>query len=355
MHRFPNRRAARRGFSLTEMMVAALILAIVGFMSAVTFLALTRGKAEAVRRVDQAERGRVLAELLANDFKAAVTLPAGNELRGGFAPTEYRLIGVNIDYVGTTVDVIAMADTRGPSLNRNDDGDVTPGSNQPRIDEDPWNGIDDDGDGLIDEDPGTIPRDMVNFVSSQSNRGLLDVVEVGYALSPMTALDDPTGYLSDRLFRRYREFDEQLLNDNLGPLFGRYTSPSNRLLPWVVEESLFAAPEMRESFVEIVDYDVVGLDLLYWYYDHALGRWAFARQWDSGIDQATQQLEWTGEFNLNNLGTLIQNRPRVAETGRFDERSDGLPYMIEIRIFVQDRLREFPPKMYSGRAFMPSG
>lgn len=363
------RRAARAGFSLAELMVAVLILAIVSTMSVGAFVTLNRSKDAAMRRADLTERGRVLAELITNELKASITLPSGQERVSGISPTRYRLFGWNDTENGTAVDMVALADLRGPSYQRDEDGDGL-------VDEDPWNGIDDDGDGAVDEDPGRIPRDILNFVASVANPGLLDVAEVGYAISPVFGLDQPSRYLSDRLFRRLQYFN----NTTDVRLFGRFVEDNGRdrgLLRNETEFVSIALPSFSSTrgpmtiqeqaelglAVEVVDYDVVGLDIYYWYYDFDLPGWAFTENWDSGLETSLEEYEDDPRWR-NNFGRRVFNEADDLDSEQKDisndhqavrkREPDGLPYLVEVRVFVQDNARESPPKMFSSRVYLPS-
>lgn len=347
----------QRGFSLTEMVVSLLILSIVALLSALTFLALNKAKAEAVRRADLAERGRVMLELIVTELKSATT--AAGE---GVPP--YRFVGINKEYYGTSVDYAALiragiTDERAiieALSNRNDDGDVGPDGRE-RINEDPWNGIDDDGDALVDEDALTIPRDLINLVSSVPNNGLLDVVELGYCLSAKPEANKIAEFRSDRLYRRFNEFNPEREDFDLARSFGRfYDIRTGKDHDYLTSETVF----ISQPTTEVVDYDVVGLDLYYWYYDHGDTEettddyWAYTDSWDSAVEAALEPQE-----RKNNLGRAIHNEPedaiqflRESESNR--QNGDGLPLMVEVRLFLQDRNREFPPKMLGTRVYLPS-
>ncbi|MGC9327396.1 MAG: PulJ/GspJ family protein [Candidatus Hinthialibacter sp.] len=152
------------------------------------------------------------------------------------------------------------------------------------------------------------------------------------------------------------------------------------------------------NLFQVLAYDIRGLRFEYWYYDYNRGGWRMAQEWDSSRETAlmspTEKI--FNKFAANNsvegnstisFANVIVNEPedmyprmagsptrflindprqirdawRNPQRNSFYElyqkiaaRTDGLPDMIEITIYVQDRDRTMNPKPYSTRVFLPN-
>ena len=63
----------------------------------------------------------------------------------------------------------------------------------------------------------------------------------------------------------------------------------------------------------------------------------------------------TSNTFLVNSPQLLMNNPEYREVrDRVIKRTDGLPNMVEITLYVQDRKRTNPPQPYTTRVFIPN-
>ncbi len=159
---------------------------------------------------------------------------------------------------------------------------------------------------------------------------------------------------------------------------------------------------------QVLSYDIRGLRFRYWYYDYNRGGWRMVQEWDSSRETAlvspdellfnklarssNSEYDPTSNNVREDLFTkLIVNEPedmypripgggqgvlmdflikdprqlrnsvRNAQNSQFidvyqriAQKTDGLPNMVEITIYVQDKDRENSPKQYSTRVFLPN-
>ena len=272
-------------------------------------------------------------------------------------------------------------------------------------------GIDSDGDGLVDED-GIYPADTLNFAVTQSgaDRGY-DVAEVGYCVG--TRLYDYSrgeliGNFQTRLLRRavvrYKggpysliPVDGQFLNE-IGNKRGRDADETEFT-------TLFYDIEQRgrssENEIDVLGFDVVGLELRYWYYNYAIaqelsqypvpgnvesgrdmefagmdidndGDGSYGEDWPDGYDNdgdgRIDEDPYVGDFAglakgpwrwvRGNWESSVERYPNEPQdVGTYDttsetadeqqkavrekaiEHMDGLPEMVWVRIFVYDSER----------------
>ncbi len=168
-----------------------------------------------------------------------------------------------------------MAATPGPGVQIVDVGNIrmrkklNPDDQIAGIDEEVYNGIDDDDDGMIDEDC-VFPSDMLNFVipattsdftysrSTDPNvtditrRPVYDLVEVGYSLNPE----------ANQLRRRYVTAGSEGSSGVLS-LDGRFLRQGTGTEG---NETDFV------SVSQIFSFDIVGLDFRYYFYDYQVDK-----------------------------------------------------------------------------------
>ena len=154
------------------------------------------------------------------------------------------------------------------------------------------------------------------------------------------------------------------------------------------------------SEFEILAYDIRGLRLRYWYYDYNEGAWRVTQEWDSAretllfnqnirifdgtipglaADIATNDLsryrfpisnEPSDALPRDTLGIILNElRPSGVRQGtgnllsdpaysglvkRINSTTDGLPWVVEIEIYVQDQDRAIAPQRFSTRVFIPN-
>ncbi len=149
---------------------------------------------------------------------------------------------------------------------------------------------------------------------------------------------------------------------------------------------------------QVLAYDIRGLRFQYWYYDYNRGGWRMSPEWDSARETAlmsasekifnkfaaNNSLEGNSVLSFANvilnepedmyprapgvLNRFIVSDPKMVRDSlsnprnnpfydlclRIADKTDGLPNMIEITIYVQDRERKVNPKQYSTRVFLPN-
>jgi len=159
---------------------------------------------------------------------------------------------------------------------------------------------------------------------------------------------------------------------------------------------------------QVLSYDIRGLRFRFWYYDYNRGGWRMVNEWDSSRETAlvspeemlfnkfarssTSEYDPTANSAREDIFTkLIVNEPedmypRISGGGqgvlmdfmikdprllrnsarnpnnsqfidvyqRIAQKTDGLPNMVEITLYVQDKDRENNPKQYSTRVFLPN-
>ena len=149
---------------------------------------------------------------------------------------------------------------------------------------------------------------------------------------------------------------------------------------------------------EVLAYDVRGLRFRFWYYDYNRGGWRYTTEWDSARETALVPLgknifnkpaissSMEGYVRGGGVHSVIVNEmddmyPRIGGTGlnfsvsnpsdllnqsknpqaefyetakRIAARTDGLPNMVEITIYVQDRNHTVNPKRFQTRVSIPN-
>lgn len=152
------------------------------------------------------------------------------------------------------------------------------------------------------------------------------------------------------------------------------------------------------NLFQVLAYDIRGLRFQYWYYDYNRGGWRRAQEWDSSRETAlmspTEKI--FNKFAANNslegnsmqsfanvivnepedmypryggaLSRFLVNDPKIVLASmnnptnnplfdlyqRIATQTDGLPNMVEITIYVQDRDRATNPKPYTARVYLPN-
>jgi len=152
------------------------------------------------------------------------------------------------------------------------------------------------------------------------------------------------------------------------------------------------------NLFQVLAYDIRGLRFQYWYYDYNRGGWRKTPEWDSARETAllaptekifnsfaaNNSLEGNSTRSFANvivnepedmyprfpgaLSRFLINDPKVVLASannpqnnplfelfqRIATQTDGLPNMVEITIYVQDRDRKTNPKPYTARVYLPN-
>jgi prepilin-type N-terminal cleavage/methylation domain-containing protein len=290
------------------------------------------------------------------------------------------------------------------------DGDYTGGNFNGRTQTDPL-GCEEGDSACVDEDIGLFPSDLLHFVTAVENEGDIVLQEVSYGL-------DRTGTKLIRRGKtlRFNDNTELATLVNFGQFIDNQTG--RRLLPpptpigQTVNTSalqnalnnwnegatnLTLAGEQAENNAparafQVLAYDIRGLRFRYWYYDYNRGGWRVAREWDSSRETAlmspTEFLFTQRAMNNSSEGRMLGGFPNLIvneaqdmyprgagsslvflETNpsritdlpeyrevynRISEHTDGLPNMVEITIYVQDRDRSLHPRPYTTRVYVPN-
>lgn len=394
----------RSGFTLVELMISVAVISILAGMAAQTFRAVLTAREIAINRLEKNETARTALGFLSSELRTAYitpdsVVPLEPDAQFTTSSPRFRFAGIYRDATTDNYPTI-------PGAGQDADGDGAE-------DEEILDGIDNDGDELIDEDLGLLPSDILHFVSAVENSGDIVLQEVSYGLDPSCT----------RLVRR-----GQVLSlsggggdlQNLGD-FGQFidNSSNQRLLPPIVPVGGAVAPQGVANAIEnwdsgaasgriggdtplannnpakifeVLAYDVRGLRFRYWYYDYNRGGWRWTREWDSTRETAlvapsaaiftrnaaNNSIEGDNRVSFANLIVnefddmyprttidpnqfLVQNIQQILVGDEFADtrekmlrRADGLPNMVEITIYVQDRKREAAPQPFTARVFIPN-
>ena len=294
-----------------EVLIAITILSIIITLSLLTFQSGLDLRQRAKTRVGKEESARSVLTRMTERIRTASPGPdpfLTNTLRIA-QPNGYRFVGRNVDRSSREGlgEVAALGFARGlvtlEYLNVDNDGDGL-------VDEDPWNGLDDDGDLLVDEDPGRVPWDILNFTAPIMNSGDLELVEIGYGIEPSFP-----NSLRER-FRVYHALDPNRRT------FGTYRDPSGGNVIYIDNETAFALD--AGALAELAE-DIVGMDIHYMFKDGD-GYLLTVNNWDTS-DPAVVNAE---------LG-------RAPDTD-VDILAD-LPMLVQVSIWIADPERLEPPSM----------
>lgn len=422
----------RRGFTLVELLISIAVISILAGLAAQTFRAILDSREVAMTRMAVSETARASLEFMASELSSAYLTPDSvkpAESRTGSSVTalertpRFRFAGISRDL--TTKDYPdvpgAGIDDDGDGLIDEEildgvDGDYPGGNFRGRPVSDPL-GCDDPNDPMcIDEDIGMFPSDILHFVSAIENEGNVVLQEISYGLDPTgtrlvrraVSLDISQGGGNRmQMLANFGQFIDQVSGNTLlpraVPIGQRINSSDVRksMTNWDIgsrEGTLYGQNLQRNNASQRIGgfntlaYDIRGLRFRYWYYDYNRGGWRIVQEWDSARETA---LMAPGEmlFNkpaLNNsfegrtrggFENIIVNEPddifpkgqggrgnflvtnpmQILNTPdyrdsleRIARRTDGLPNMVEIVIYVQDRERSRNPRPYTTRVFIPN-
>lgn len=269
----------------------------------------------------------------------------------------------------------------------------------------------------IDEDIGLFPSDILHFVSAVESSGKVILQEISYGLDPSGVrlirraqiLELSSGSsLNQKQMLDFGQFIDDSSNKALVPLsvMVGQTMPASRVQQAIAawddgaEDGMIGKSNNNNknpgNLFQVLAYDIRGIRITYWYYDYNRGGWRMAPEWDSARETAlmkpTEKI--FNKFAANNslegnstqsFANVIVNEPEdmyprlsgsvflLSDPGlvrasasnpqnnalyelyqRIAMQTDGLPNMLEITIYVQDRDRENNPKPYSTRVFLPN-
>ncbi|MEW6235452.1 MAG: type II secretion system protein [Candidatus Omnitrophota bacterium] len=419
-----------KGFTLVELIISIAVMSILAGMATQTFRVVLQARDIAIKRLEISETARAALDYISTDLRSAYLTPDSIESLTGAAGTS---LSPRFRFAGIYRDEAATADNGVPGAGVDDDGDGL-------IDEEILDGVDgdyssgaadtlknprsrpvadprgcEDGDtACIDEDIGLFPSDILHFVSAVENSGDLILQEISYGL-------DPSG---TKLIRRGQILTvESGSSSSLIDLmdFGQFVDDTTKkpLLPSPVLPGMIVntqeviqaidnwdtgskygsiqakthwSNQNPGKIFQVLAYDVRGLRFRYWYYDYNRGGWRWAKEWDSARETALMEpgqllfkqtalnnsIEGRNRTSFENIivneaddmyprvaGTvnqfLIKNPLQLISSPQYVEtkehilnKMDGLPNMVEITIYVQDRQRIINPRPYTLRVFIPN-
>ena len=394
----------RLGFTLVELLVSVAVISILAGMAAQTFRSVLGARDIAVNRLEMNETARSALGFISAEIRAAYLTPDSviAVIPGQQNPTgpRFRFAGIHRDLI-----VDNGNDDNVPGAFKDEDGDGDE-------DEEILDGLDNDGDELVDEDLGAVPSDILHFVSAVENSGDVILQEISYGL-------DPTG---TRLIRRGQTLSLNGGGNDATEIgdFGQFIDNQSRerLLPPILPIGVNVSANMVKTSIENWDhgakfgsldarnvqsnnspgkifealaYNIRGLRFRYWYYDYNRGGWRWTTEWDSSRETAVvlpdsalfndfaanSSIEGSNRRGFQNIivnepddmyprqgagnGFLVTNPQLLLNNLEYREvrdrvlkRTDGLPNMVEITLFVQDRKRTDPPQPYTTRVFIPN-
>ncbi len=269
----------------------------------------------------------------------------------------------------------------------------------------------------VDEDIGLYPSDILHFVSAVESSGNIILQEISYGLDPTgtklirraQVLDLSSGTTTQLM--DFGQFVDDSSNKALVP----NPVAVGQIMPqsWVKQaESMWndgavdgsigkvsqTSSKNPASTFQVLAYDIRGLRFQFWYYDYNRGGWRVSQEWDSTRETAlmsptekifnktaaNNSIEGNTTQGVANIivnepedmyprvvGTLNQfliadpkqirssaanplNSPFYDLFLRIADRTDGLPNMVEITIYIQDQERKSNPKQYKTRVFIPN-
>jgi prepilin-type N-terminal cleavage/methylation domain-containing protein len=274
----------------------------------------------------------------------------------------------------------------------------------------PRSSIDDE----IDEDIGMFPSDILHFVSAIESSGDLILQEISYGLDPSGTrlirraqiLDIEKGSANAITeLQNFGQFVDNASSKRLLPEPVVIKQPMPRA--WVtqaiqnwdegakygwLQSRSYVSNKNPDKLFQVLAYDVRGLRFTYWYYDYNRGGWRTTREWDSARETAlmlpTQNLfsypaanssiEGNSQTDFSNIivnepedmyprdpsnplkflvssPNELYTKPEYSNVlERVTQRTDGLPNIVEITIYVQDPQRTSVPKPYTTRVFVPN-
>ncbi len=425
---------SKKAFTLIEIMISMGVLSILAGIAAQTFVAILDSRDVALKRLEVNENARTVLDFISADIRTAYLTPDSikpvNPRNIQEGTPRFRFAGIHRD--------ISTEDEPGiPGAGIDDDGDGLideevldgVGGDYPggavtslksgRAQEDPGcTRVDDEGNILfndascVDEDIGLIPSDVLHFVSAVENSGQTILQEISYGLNPEgTRLVRRAQVLSLDGGSRARvelidfgQFVDNATRKRLVPQAPAIGAPVSRsavrasVQNWN-DGSKFGQLQARSSnftnqnpakLFQVLAYDIRGLRFRYWYYDYNRGGWRFTREWDSARETAlltpgenlfNQPALNSGIEGRNRMGfeNIIVNEPedmypriggmdflvrsprQLTSSNEFTEslqsiakQTDGLPNMVEITVYAQDRERTLNPRAFTTRVFVPN-
>lgn len=412
-HIHPAKWAYRSAFTLVELLISIAVITVLAGMAAQTFRTVLDSRAVAISQLEINETARTALNFMSNEIRTAYLTPDSvkpytGQAQDPNAPPRFRFAGIYRD----------AATSRSPNPGttpwRYDD---LPGAGEDldgdgRVDEEILDGLDTDRDGLVDEDIGMIPSDMLHFVSAIENSGQVQLQEISYGLDPTgtrlvrrTRNLNLTGGQQLTNIRNFGQFIDTTSNRRLVPPpipIGSRISASlvnNAIETWdlgsrhgqVSTTGTVLPGNAPGRTFQVLAYDIRGLRFRYWYYDYNRGGWRWTREWDSARETALMTPSDTifaqpaannsieggtirsfaniivnepediypragvgpGQFLVTNPQQLFT--PDYRETlERISRRTDGLPNMVEIILYAQDRDGALKPRPYTTRVFIPN-
>lgn len=417
----------KSAFTLIEVMISMGVLAILSGIAAQTFVVILDSRDVALNRLEINENARTVLDFIAADIRTAYLTPDSvkpvNQRNLAEGTPRFRFVGIRRDVNSEDQPLIPGAgiDDDGDGLIDEEildgvDGDYPNGAKSAlrsgRAQPDPLGCEDGDAD-CIDEDIGLIPSDILHFVSAIENSGETILQEISYGLNPE----------GTRLVRRAQVLNLSGNNASIELVdFGQFVDNATRkrLVPAPVaigsppssssvrsalqnwdDGSKYGQLQSRSNnftnqnpgkLFQTLAYDIRGLRLRYWYYDYNRGGWRYAREWDSSretalmapgqnlfntpaLNNSTEGRNRIGfenliinepedlfplrssvgnDFAVQNPRQMLGNRDYTNVVNRIGKRTDGLPNIVEITIYAQDRGRTINPRAFTTRVFVPN-
>jgi prepilin-type N-terminal cleavage/methylation domain-containing protein len=373
----------RAGFTLVELMISVAVISILAGMAAQVFTVLMESRDIAMRRIEISETANATLEFLATDLRSAFLTPDSQKPRLTNNDPEPRL-----RFVGISRDVVVEGKADLPVLG---------------------------ADEIEGNDYGVYPSDILHFITAVENSGDLILQEVSYGLNPEGSklvrrsqiLNTNRSTMSLADFKDFGKFIDNRTAQRLVPMAPVVQQSVNAAAVKQAIESWDTGatygslssqttnPNYVDRLFEVLAYEVRGLRIRYWYYDYNNGGWRVSSEWDSAQETAllmnsnlmnklaannSMEGNYRGQgffslivnepgdayprnilpnrfgvvFPIQNPQTIMTNRDYTSLKNAILEHSDGLPYLVEITIYVQDRDRTVAPKQFSTRVNIPN-
>jgi len=357
----------KKAFTLLEVLIATTILMVLAAITSVSYKAGSSAWEKAEARVEIIEKGRMALDLIASEIRMANLPPSSTNyefVRGDNPLNPTGLQGHLADLSAEALPVYFFLGLPGPRFHGNT-ALRAQGLVQRRI----WNwmdpggnGIDDDLDGRVDEEipdgydvdydfagnpgiaDGRIDEDIRYVFDALYFFAGDDMHFVGFGVDPFPGKsssgvlyrihidkdDNGISYYNQTAQMRYKDIMDSFL------LFLASPNQYTRILP---------TARICTGFQRLaIATEVVGLNFIYHFFDYPSGMWKEVDFWDS-TDEGAADKSWRFPVYNEEEDISFWNEATYTST-------DGLPSVVEIRLFLQDEKRNETPQMLSAKVFI---
>ena len=244
----------RSGFTLVELMISIAVMTLLAAMAAQTFRAVLVAREMTISKMEVNETGRSALDFIASELRSSYLTP--DSVKPVTTGPRFRFAGIHRD-----LDTEDYPDIPGAGVDDDGDGyideevldgvdgDYPNGAktsiNNARPRPDPL-GCDDAGDrSCVDEDIGLIPSDILHFVSAVESSGSLILQEISYGLDPSgtklirrAQVLDVSGNLSGTQLQKMLDFGQFIDNTTMERLLPPVPQPGTTINTMLVKKAM---------------------------------------------------------------------------------------------------------------------